>query len=116
MSDEVHNRRRLWRIKLAHTLIWAVLVAAIVSIPVLTFLGRLDWALWASLLVWVEVLVLLANRMRCPMTGIAERYTDDRSGNFDIFIPEGLARNNKLIFGTLFAAAEAYLLWRWVIG
>jgi hypothetical protein len=114
MSDEERNRRRLWRIKMAHTVIWAVFAGAILAIPVAVYFGRVNWAFWLSLLVWIEVLVLVFNRMRCPLTGFAERYTDDRSGNFDIFIPEALARNNKLIFGILFAAAEIYLLWRWL--
>lgn len=108
------NRRALLRIKLVHTAAWAVFASSIVAIPVVTAGGRLDWALWLSLLVWVECLILLANRMRCPLTGVAARYTDNRAGNFDIFLPEWLATNNKLIFGTLFAAAELFLLWRWL--
>jgi hypothetical protein len=60
------------------------------------------------------VIVLLANRMRCPLTGIAARYTDDRSDNFDIFLPAWLARHNKVIFGTLLAFGEVYLLWQWL--
>jgi hypothetical protein len=30
--------------------------------------------------------------MRCPLTGIAARYTDDRRDNFDIYLPPWLAR------------------------
>ena len=63
----------------------------------------------------MEVAILLVNRMRCPLTGVAARYTDDRADNFDIFLPEWLARHNKLIFGTLFALGEVYLLWRWAL-
>jgi hypothetical protein len=48
--------------------------------------------------------VLLFNRMRCPLTGVAARYTDDRRDNFDIYLPEWLARHNKTIFGTLYVA------------
>jgi hypothetical protein len=39
------------------------------------------------------------------------------SANFflDIFLPEWLAKhnNNKLIFGSLFAVGELFLLWQW---
>ncbi|MCB1486839.1 MAG: hypothetical protein KDJ88_05190 [Bauldia sp.] len=108
--------RRLLQIKLFHTAAWAVFASAIVAIPVATLLGRLDWAFWLSVLVWFECLILLANRMRCPLTGVAARYTEDRRGNFDIFLPEWLATNNKLIFGWLFAAAELFLVWRWLAG
>ena len=61
----------------------------------------------------MEVAILAVNRMRCPLTGVAARYTEDRSDNFDIYLPAWLARHNKLIFGGLFALGEVYLLWRW---
>jgi hypothetical protein len=35
------------------------------------------------------------------------------SENFDISLPEWLAKHNKLIFGSLFAIAELFLLWQW---
>jgi hypothetical protein len=41
------------------------------------------------------VLVLLFNGMRCPLTAVAARHTDDRRDNFDIYLPEWLARWNK---------------------
>ena len=40
--------------------------------------------------------------------------TDDRRANFDIYLPEWLARNNKPIFGALYAAAVLFLLMRWL--
>jgi hypothetical protein len=65
--------------------------------------------------VLVEVLVLVANRMRCPLTDVAARFTDDRRDNFDIFLPLWLARHNKRIFGTLFALdlMLTLALWMW---
>jgi uncharacterized membrane protein YeiB len=33
---------------------------------------------------------------------VAENFTEDRQANFDIFIPEFLARHNKSIFSILF--------------
>jgi len=68
--------------------------------------------------VLVEILVLALNGWQCPLTGLAARYTDDRSENFDIYVPAWLARHNKLIFGSLFVAggAIAVLRWRGLIG
>ena len=65
--------------------------------------------------VLVEVLVLVANRMRCPLTDVAAKFTDDRRDNFDIFLPLWLARHNKRIFGTLFALdlMLTLALWMW---
>jgi len=51
--------------------------------------------------------------MRCPLTGIAERYTDDRHDNFDIYLPRWLAKYNKRIFGSLFVAGVLLTVARW---
>jgi hypothetical protein len=109
------SARALFLIRLAHTLVWAVFAASIFAIPVATWMASLRAALWLSLLVWVEVAILVANRMRCPLTGVAAQYTDERADNFDIFLPEWLARNNKTIFGALFALGELYLLGSWAL-
>jgi hypothetical protein len=114
MSDLSRNSRALFQIRLVHTLVWFIFAAATIAIPILALRQRLGWALWCSLTVWCEVLVLLFNRMRCPLTGMAERYTANRSDNFDIFLPVWLARNNKLIFGSLFAVSELLLLALWM--
>ena len=97
MLDEVQARRVLRRIKTVHTLAWFLFASAIVAIPIATALNAFTWALWLSLLVWGEVVVLAVNRMRCPLTAVAERYTENRAGNFDNFLPEWLASNNKTI-------------------
>ncbi len=64
-------------------------------------------------IVGFEVLVLLINRFRCPLTGIAARYTQDRRDNFDIYLPLWLARYNKQIFGSLYVAGIFYTLVQW---
>ena len=112
-GDDAGARRALWRIRMVHTIAWAVFASSILAIPVAVFAERFRIAMWLSLFVWVEVIVLLANRFSCPLTGLAARYTDDRSDNFDIVLPAWLARHNKLIFGSLFAAGELFLLWQW---
>ena len=105
--------RILFRIRLVHTAAWAVFAAGTLAVPLALALGAFTLALWASALVWVECVILIVNGMNCPLTGIAARYTDDRSDNFDIFLPAWLARYNKLIFGTIFALAEVWLIFSW---
>lgn len=100
----------LSRIKALHTLIWAIFAGCIAALPVATWLGRVDCALVLVGVVMGEVLVLALNRGRCPLTDWAARYTDDRRANFDIYLPEALARHNKTIFGVLFAAGVVHLL------
>jgi len=104
---------KLVTIKLIHTAVWAVFVGCIVAIWVFTWQGAYPFAALAIAVVPIEVVVLALNRWRCPLTSVAARYTEDRRDNFDIYIPEWLARNNKLIFGTLYVAGIATTLTRW---
>ncbi|MFZ5735842.1 MAG: hypothetical protein ACOY6K_03015 [Pseudomonadota bacterium] len=98
-------------VRLLHTAIWAFFASSIIAIPVTIGFGQLVAALWLSVFVWGEVVVLLLNRMRCPLTTLAARYTDDRADNFDIYLPRWLARHNQRLFGTLFALTQLQLGW-----
>ena len=110
------NGRALGLVKLAHTVVWAFFVACIVAIPIASLLGEHAAAAWLAAVVLVEVAILALNSMRCPLTGVAARYTSDRRANFDIFLPEWLAKHNKVVFGTLYVAGVAFALgpWLWV--
>jgi hypothetical protein len=104
---------RLRTIKLAHTAIWALFAGCIVAIPWFAWRRELTTAFVLIAVVMVEVVVLLANRMRCPLTAVAARHTDDRGDNFDIYLPRWLARHNKMIFGTLFGLDIIYTVLQW---
>lgn len=98
-------------IKAIHTLVWAIFAGSILAIPVFASLGNLmiAWALIGFVL--LEVVVLVANRMRCPLTDVAGRYTSERQDNFDIHLPLWLARHNKEVFGGLYVAGIVYTAW-----
>jgi cbb3-type cytochrome oxidase subunit 1 len=100
-------------IKLVHTIVWAFFVACILGIFWAAQRERFDWALWLIGAVLVEVVVLAVNRLRCPLTPIAARYTEERAANFDIYLPLFVARFNKEIFGSLFVLGVAYTAYRW---
>jgi hypothetical protein len=95
-------------IKLAHTIVWAMLVAVILAIPLLAWQQRDTAAAVLTAIMLGEVLVLVVNGWRCPLTDLAARYTDDRRANFDIYLPLWLAANNKRIFGSIFAAGLVF--------
>jgi hypothetical protein len=101
-------------VKVLHTLIWAVFAGCILAIPFVSGLGYHKSAGWLVALVAIEVAVLLLNRMSCPLTAIAAKFTDDRRDNFDIYLPEWLAKHNKLIFGSLYLAGVAFSFVRWL--
>jgi hypothetical protein len=100
-------------VKLVHTVIWAFFAACILAIPVFAWVGKNRPALVFIAIVFVEVLVLILNGWRCPLTSIAARYTDERRDNFDIYLPEWVARNNKLIFGILYIVGILLTVARW---
>ena len=99
-------------IKIVHTVVWAMLVAVIVAIPVMAWQDRFSAAAVLTAVMLGEVFVLVVNGWRCPLTDLAARYTDDRRANFDIYLPLWLAANNKRIFGSIFAAGVVFSIWR----
>lgn len=107
------SQRKLVAIKVLHTLIWALLAACVLAIPWVATQGQFTLALVLIGIVLIEVLVLLANRMRCPLTDLAARYTGERSDNFDIYLPRWLARHNQILFGGLYAAGVFYTALCW---
>jgi hypothetical protein len=105
-------------IKVAHTLVWAFFAGCIFAILPYAWLGEFRSAVLLIAVVAVEVVIILANRWRCPLTDVAARYTDDRSDNFDIYLPRWVAHHNKTIFGIIYAAGVmlTYIRWRGWVG
>jgi hypothetical protein len=66
-------------------------------------------------LVLLEGLVLLLFKWFCPLTVIARKYSDSNKNNFDIFLPNWLAKYNKLIYTSIFGLAILILIYRLVI-
>lgn len=107
---------KLRAVKLVHTAIWAFFAACIGAVYVCVWMGRPGLALVFAGIVAIEVLILLFNRMRCPLTDVAARYSESREANFDIYLPRWLAKHNKLIFGTLYVAGVAIAAAAWLMG
>jgi hypothetical protein len=72
---------------------------------------------WVAIgLVIGEGIVLVMFKMFCPLTILARKYSDSAKDNFDIYLPNWLARYNKLIFTTIFIMAVLIVLarvWQW---
>lgn len=107
--------RILARIKLLHSAVWFFMATCTVLIPLTALRGRFQISAVLTTVLLIECAVLLFNRGKCPLTSVAARYTEDRTDNFDIYLPLWLARYNKIIFGTLFVGGAAFALLRWII-
>ena len=107
------NPVALRAVKFAHTLIWALFAGCILVLPFVAWRRNFIAASVLIAVVFAEVFVLMVNRLRCPLTDVAARYTDDRRDNFDIYLPIVIARYNKQIFGTLFVAGILFTIAMW---
>lgn len=113
VTDAARAASSLRLIKIVHTVVWAFFAGCIVAIPILGWRGELRTATVLIAVVAVEVLVLAVNRWSCPLTPMAARFTDERRDNFDIYLPEWLARHNKSVFGVLYVAGILITIWAW---
>ena len=107
------NSEKLFAIKLVHTLIWLFFVIVIFYILYSGITDRVSTLTWIAIgLVIVEGIVLLLCNMFCPLTIVARRYSNSKKDNFDIFLPNWLARHNKLIFTTIYLIGVLIVLIR----
>ena len=101
-------------IRWIHTIVWAFFASAVLAIPIVAWQRRFELLVWLAGIVFVEVLVLAVNGLRCPLTAVAARYTTERQPNFDIYLPVWVARYNKEIFGPILVAGLVLGLARWL--
>jgi hypothetical protein len=102
-------------IKLLHTAVWLFFVACIAAVPLAASMHRFRLTALLAAIVLLECLVLALNRFRCPLTDLAARFAPETSHNFDIYLPNWLARHNKTIFGTLFVIGGLFALAQWLL-
>jgi len=60
----------------------------------------------------MEGLILLIFKGMCPLTLVAQKYSDSAKDKFDIYLPNWLARYNKLIYSTFFGVIIILLIYR----
>lgn len=77
--------------------------------------NKIDMWLWIGYGLFIlEGLVLLYFKFFCPLTIIARKYSDSPKANFDIYIPEWLAKYNKLIYTSLLVVILGITIYRLV--
>jgi hypothetical protein len=103
-------------IKLIHTLIWLCFNAIIAYLYYAAIVGDIDKWVWIGIsLIVLEGIVLLIFKKSCPITIIARKYTNSTKANVDIYLPEWLARNNKLIYSILFVIVLVILFLKLIL-
>ncbi len=103
--EKVIEMKDLTKIKLTHTVIWLIMASAVFYTLYSGLYNRITICTWIAIgLIVCESAVLLTYKWKCPLTGMARKYTDSTKDNFDIYLPNWLAKNNKLIFTIIFLA------------
>jgi hypothetical protein len=93
------NDAKLRFIKIVHTAIWVFFNVVIFYMLYAVLANKVDRWLWIGYgLIALEAIVLLAFKWYCPLTVWARQYSDSTRANFDIYLPEWLAKYNKLIY------------------
>ena len=111
---DLTNSTKLIAVKVIHTLIWVFFLSIIFYVLYGGMTNQVNRYTWIAIgLVVFEGLILLVFKMYCPLTLIARKYSDSTMDNFDIYLPNYLAKHNKRIFTTLFLAALGLVLYRW---
>lgn len=97
---------KLTIIKIIHTLVWIFFNIVIFYLLYAAITNKIDKWLWIGYGLFVlEGIVLLCFRFFCPLTVIARKYSNSTKHNFDIYLPEWLAKHNKLIYTSILGVA-----------
>jgi hypothetical protein len=106
------NQSKLVLIKTIHTIVWLFFNVVIFYMLYAAITGKLDRWLWIGFgLVGLETLTLLLFKFMCPLTLVARKFSDSRKNNFDIYLPEWLARYNKLIYSGIIVVVIAFTIY-----
>lgn len=109
------KNRQLFIIKSIHTVIWLFFNVVIFYLLYAVIIDKIDKWVWICIgLVLLEGLVLLVFKWFCPLTVIARKYSNSTKNNFDIFLPNWLAKHNKLIYTSIFGIAILILIYQLV--
>ena len=107
------SSNNLLLIKSIHTIIWVFYNVVIFYLLYAVIVNKIDLWVWICIgLVIFEGLILLVFKMFCRLTLLAHKYSDSARENFDIFLPNWLAKYNKLIYTSIFGIAIIILIYR----
>lgn len=104
---------KLTVVKIVHTLIWLFFVTVIFYILYSGISNKITIYTWVAIgFIIAEGVVLVLFKMFCPLTLIARKYSDSEKDNFDIYLPNWLARHNKIIFTSIYLVGVIIVLVR----
>ena len=104
---------KLTLIKIIHTIVWIFFNVVLFYMAYAVIVNKIDKLVWIGVgLIVLEGLVLLIFSKMCPLTIIARKYSGSTKDNFDIYLPDWLAKYNKLIYTTFFIIIVVGIFYR----
>ncbi|HAF29491.1 MAG TPA: hypothetical protein DCG75_10630 [Bacteroidales bacterium] len=104
---------KLVQIKVLHTLIWGFFVFMIFYTVYTGLFNKVNLLTWIAIgFVFLESLTLIIFKWYCPLTIVARKYSDSDRENFDIYLPNWIAKHNKTIFSIIFLFGLVLVLYR----
>jgi len=104
---------KLTLVKTLHTIIWLFFNVVIFYLLYAVIVNRIDKWIWICIgLIVLEGIVLIIFKKVCPVTLIARKYSNSQKDNFDIYLPNWLARYNKEIYSIIVFIAIVILVYR----
>ena len=109
----MQNEIKLTLIKSIHTLIWLFFNGVLFYMAYAVILNKINKFVWLGIgCIVIEWIVLLIFRWQCPFTILARKYSGSGKENFDIYLPNWLAKYNKAIYITIFVIIISGLIFR----
>jgi hypothetical protein len=109
----MRNETKLITIKIIHTLVWIFFNIVIFYMLYAVIRDKIDIWLWVGYgLVFLEGMTLLLFKFFCPLTIMARKYSDSNKDNFDIYLPNWLARYTKLIYTSIMGIIVLITIYR----
>lgn len=107
------SKLKLIQIKIVHTLIWAFFASLIFYTVYAGLFNKVNRYTWIAIgFVLLESFTLIIFKWYCPLTLIARKYSDSEKENFDIYLPNWIAKHNKTIFSIIFAIGLILVFYR----
>ena len=108
--------KKLTTIKIIHTAIWLFMNVVIFYLLYAAISNKINKWVWICFgIIVLEGLVLLIFKGICPLTLVARKYSDSSKDNFDIFLPNWLAKYNKLIYTTIFVTIIFLFTYKFIV-
>lgn len=105
--------KSVFYIKVIHSLLFFVIGVCTLFVFFTAVLDRITVLTWIAFAVTLaELLILIFNDWRCPLTDLAEQRGARLGSVADLFLPTWLSDRLFLIFGIVFSISCLLLFWR----